>query len=165
LGFDESVLLRALGVKAKSSILNPYLFQAWDLDLARGGYYGEFGLAPEFALSEYGCKGTPVLKDITFTPSWSMAWDHNWLNKMTLDPSNGLNGPTNEGRGWASNTSNLMNMVFGGEVTFDLKGALNIPDQYCGGLYLKGFMYYSQAIAEHFLNDEFWGGMSVGYEW
>jgi hypothetical protein len=26
-------------------------------------------------------------------------------------------------------------------------------------------MYYSQGIAEHFLNDEFWGGMSVGYEW
>ncbi|MBN1555217.1 MAG: hypothetical protein JXA11_10765 [Phycisphaerae bacterium] len=165
LSFDESVWLRALGLNVKESILNPYLYQAWDLDLARGGYYGEFGLAPEFALADMGCGGMPILKDITITPSWSMAWDHNWLNKMTLDPAAGGWGVGNEGRGYASNTSHLMNMKFGGQVSYDLKSALNIPDRYCGAMYVNGFMYYSQRIAENFLNDEFWGGLSVGYEW
>ena len=162
LGFDESVWLRALGLNVKKSILNPYLFQAWDLDLAAGGYYGEFGVAPEIAFSDIGCSGMPVLKDLTFSPSYAMGWDHNWLNKMTLDPAAWAG---NEGRGFASNTSHLMFARFGGDLTYDLKGAFNIPDKYCGAMYLKGFMYYSQGIAEHFLNDEFWGGMSVGYEW
>ncbi|MBN1942232.1 MAG: hypothetical protein JW849_02960 [Phycisphaerae bacterium] len=162
LSFDESTWLRALGLNVKKSILNPYLFQAWDMDLARGGYYGEFGLAPEIALADVGCANTPILKDITFTPSWAMAWDHNWLNRFTLDPA-AFAG--NEGRGYASNSSHLMNVRFGGNVSFDLKSALNIPEKYCGAMYVNGFMYYSQRVAEHFLNDEFWGGLSVGYEW
>jgi hypothetical protein len=164
LSFDESVWMRALGLNMKESILNPYLFQAWDLDLAAGGYYGEFGIAPEIALADVGCDGMPILKDLSFSPSFAMGWDHNWLNKMTLD-SDVLVKNCNEGRGYASNTSHLMFARFGGDLTFDLKSALNIPDQYCGAMYLKGFMYYSRGIAEHFLNDEFWGGMSVGYEW
>jgi hypothetical protein len=165
MGFDESVWLKALGLKAGKSILNPYLFQAWDMDLAPSGYYGEFGLAPEIALGEVGCKNIPILKDISITPNWHMAWDHNWLNHYTLDSGNGLIGPGNEGRGWASNTSHLMNMVYGGDVKYDLKSALNIPDKYCGALYVKGFLYYSHALARHFLDDQLWGGVSVGYEW
>ena len=58
-----------------------------------------------------------------------------------------------------------MNMTYGLVVSFDLKSALNLPDQYCGGLYVNGFINYSHALAEHFLDDNFWGGMSVGYEW
>lgn len=162
LSFDESVWLRALGLNVKKSIFNPYLFQAWDLDLKPGAYYGEFGVAPDIALAEIGCEKMAILKDITFTPSWSMAWDHNWLNFYTVD-AGAFRG--NEGRGYASNTSHLTNMTFGGNVSLDLKGMLGIPDKYCGAMYLSGFLYYSQRIAKHFLNDEFWGGMSVGYEW
>lgn len=162
LSFDESVWMRVLGLNRKKSLLNPYLFQAWDLDLAAGGYYGEFGVAPEIALADVGCDGMAILKDLSLRPSFAIGWDHNWLNRMSLDPA-AVAG--NEGRGYASNTSHLMFARFGGDLTYDLKSALNIPDKYCGAMYVKGFMYYSQRIAEHFLNDEFWGGLSVGYEW
>ncbi|MCK5114679.1 MAG: hypothetical protein KAR11_07965, partial [Phycisphaerae bacterium] len=65
LSFDDSVLYRLCGLDVKDPILNPYLFIAWDLDLARGGSYYEFGLNHEFALSDMGMQDTPFLKDLT----------------------------------------------------------------------------------------------------
>jgi hypothetical protein len=168
LGWDDSLLWRALGCDVAEPVLNPYLLIAWDLDLAAGASYYEFGLSHDFALSDLGCAGTPVLKDITVTPSWSMAWDHNWLDRYTLDThadgTPGL-GTGNEGRGAASNGSRLMNMTYGLVVSYDVKSALGLPDQYCGGLYVNGFLNFSHALADHFLDDNLWGGLSVGYEW
>ncbi len=166
--FDDSVLWRALGFKnVKNPILNPYLFMAWDLDLARGGMYSEFGMSHDFELGELGMNNIPIAKDITITPTWSMGWDKNWLNKMSLDwmQSHPAGGLGNEGRGTASNSSHLDFMNWGLEMNFDLKSALKIPDKYCGEMYIKGFLNYSDAIAKKFLNDEFYGGMSVGFSW
>ena len=165
---DDSGLWRLLGFQnVTKPILNPYLYIAWDLDLARGGMYSEFGMSHDFELSELGMKNTPLLKDITITPTWSIGWDKNWLNKTSLDwmrshPAGGLG---NEGKGVAGNSSHLDFMNWGLELKFDLKSALNIPDKYCGEMYIKGFLNYSDAIAENFLNDEFYGGMSVGFTW
>ena len=164
LSWDDSPLWRALGLNVTAPILNPYYTVAWDLDLAKGGSYHEFGLSHEFSLSALGY----MLKDVTVTPSWSMAWDHNWLNTFTLDThSDGTAGfgTGNEGRGVASNGSHLMNITYGLVVSFDLKSALNLPDKYCGGLYVNGFFNYSHALANHFLDDNFWGGLSVSFEW
>lgn len=51
LSFDDSVLYRLFGLDVKDPILNPYLFIAWDLDLARGGSYYEFGMSHDFVLA------------------------------------------------------------------------------------------------------------------
>ncbi len=165
LSFDDSLWWRALGFKnVKDPIVNPYLFYAWDMDLAPSGSYGEFGLSHDFVLADLGAKRTPVFKNITITPSWSMAWSHNWLSTYSLDPT-ALKAIQNEGRGYPSNVSRLNNMTYSLVISYDLKSALNIPDKYCGALYLNGFVSYSQAMARHFLNDELWGGISIGYEW
>lgn len=162
LSWDDSILWRALGMKVDEPILNPYLSINWDLDLAAGSSFYEFGVSHDFALADYGCSDMPILKDTTVGLSWAMAWDYHWLNKMTLDPSASAG---NEGRGYASNTSHLDYLNYGLSVTVDLKSVFDIPDQYCGDLYLTGFMNYSQAIARHFLDDQLYGGMSVGYSW
>ncbi len=158
--FDDSVLWRALGFKnVKKPIFNPYLLMAWDIDLASCGMYSEFGISHDFALGELGMKNTPILKDITVTPTWSIGWDHNWLNKVSLD------WPASNPGQRANNSSHLDFMNWGLEVNFDLKSALKIPDKYCGEMYIKGFLNFSDAIAENFLNDEFYGGVSVGFSW
>ncbi|HNX26694.1 MAG TPA: hypothetical protein PKK48_04735 [Phycisphaerae bacterium] len=155
LAFDESVWLRAMGINMKESILNPYLFMAFDLNLAAGASYYETGLSHDFALADLGCSGVPVFKDITLTPSWSMSWQHNWLNKFSVDSSAGSR----------RNFTSMNNMQWGLDLTYNIKNAFNIPDKYCGEMYVKGFIYYSQALQNQYLNDEFWGGMSVGYSW
>jgi len=158
--FDDSVLWRAIGFKnVKKPILNPYLLMAWDIDLASCGMYSEFGISHDFALNDLGMKNTPILKDITITPTWSIGWDHNWLNKVSLD------WPASNPGQRANNSSHLDFMNWGLEVNFDLKSALKIPDKYCGEMYIKGFLNFSDAIAENFLNDEFYGGVSVGFSW
>ena len=101
LSWDDSILWKALGLNVDEPILNPYFLIAWDLDLAKGGSYQEFGLSHDFALSALGCENVPILKDITVSPSWSIAWDHNWLDNYTLDGhADGTSrlGTGNEGR-------------------------------------------------------------------
>jgi hypothetical protein len=158
--WDDSILWRALGLKVADPILNPYFSINWDMDLAKGSSFYAFGMSHDFALGDF-CQA-PVIKDLTFGVSWEMGWDHNWLNKFTLDPA-ATSG--NEGRGYASNSSHLDYMNWGFSLTYDLKSALNIPDKYCGDMYVTGFLNLSNAIAENFLNDEVYGGMSVGYSW
>ena len=160
LSWDDSQLWRALGLDCKDPLLNPYLSVNWDMDLAKGASFYEFGLSHDFAFSDF--TQAPVLKDLTFGVSWAMAWDHNWLNKYTLDRTAGA---TNEGRGYASNSSHLDYMNWGFSLTADLKSMLDLPDRYCGDLYLTGFLNLSDAIAKHFLDDEVYGGLSVGYGW
>lgn len=154
LSFDDGLWWRSLGFKdVKEPILNPYILYAFDMDLAPSGSYGEFGISHPFALKDCGMGETPVLKDITITPSWKMGWSNNWINKYSLkNPQDG-------------NVAGINNLTYGLLVSYDLKSALNIPDRYCGSLYLNGFLNYSQAIARRYLNDEIYGGVSIGYGW
>ena len=59
--------------------------------------------------------------------------------------------------------------MYGLEVGYDLGKALGLPEQY-GSVSLTGFLNYSDAVADNSsgfanLNDEFWGGFSIGWEW
>ncbi len=158
---NDGPLWKAVGVgNGEEAVLNPYLLWAWDLDLAPCSWYAEFGISHDFAMSDVG--KTPILKDVTVTPSWSMGFSNNWLNKFTLDPSASTG---NEGRGYTSNWDGVQNMNYGLDVRYDLKSALNLPDQYCGDLYVNGFLYYSHALAGGLLDDELYGGVTVGYGW
>lgn len=159
LAWDDSILWRALGCDVDEAVLNPYLFFAHDLDLAPSGHYWEFGLSHEFPFRELGMEGVPVAENFSITPSWAMAWHHNWLNKFTVDYR------FQDGWKSRSNTSGLVNMVWGLDMTYDLKEQFDVPDRYCGAMYVNGFLRYSQDLADAYIRDEIWGGVSVGYEW
>ena len=156
LTWDDSILMRALGFDVKAPVLNPYLFIAFDVDFAAGGIYYELGMSHPFVLATLGCGNTPFLKNITVTPSMKIAGDRHYINKFSALRSN-----------TGTNQCQLDSTTLGLDVSYDLKSALSIPDQYCGSLYVKGFMNYQKRFdsAESLINDEFWGGISIGGSW
>ena len=117
------------------------------------GHWWEFGISHDFALSDLGAGSVPVVKDMTVSPSFVMGIDHNFYSPVTF------------GSGKATRIATL---VYGLSVNLDVSSALGLPQQY-GSLYVTGFLNFSQAIAgvlrDNLMNDEFYGGMSVGWEW
>ncbi len=122
-------------------MLNPYIAYYLDTDDVDGSWI-EWGISHDFALSEMGMAGVVVLKDITLTPSFVMGIDYGQLGPGTR----------------------VAHLQYGLDTSFDLSSAMNIPEQY-GSLSLTGFLYFSNAVHDAAMNDEFWGGVTVGYEW
>jgi hypothetical protein len=153
LGFDDTPLWQAMGVECDGPILNPYFYWGIDVDDGQSGQWMEIGISHDFALAEYGMDATPVLKDITVSPSLVLGIDHRYLHIFSLDPANSGDPDTK-----------LANLNYGLTIGYDLSSALGIPPQW-GALSVAGFMNYSQALSDKKLNDEFYGGMTVAWEW
>ncbi len=134
LGFDDSGLFGT-----KESVLNPYVAYYMDVDDLHGSWI-EWGISHDFALADCGFKDTPILKDMTLTPSFVMGIDHGQLSESTK----------------------LANLQYGLDISYDMSSALGIPDKY-GNLTLTGFLRFSDAVYDEALNDEFWGGVTIGY--
>jgi len=134
--FDDSGLFGT-----EQSVLNPYVAYYMDVDDIQGSWI-EFGISHDFALADCNMQNTPILKDITLTPSLIIGIDH----------------------GQISTSTKLANMQYGLDVAYDLSSALGIPEN-LGELTLTGFLRYSDALYEEALNDEFWGGGTIGYSW
>ncbi len=136
LGLDDSTLFGTEG-----GVLNPYVGYYLDTDDVKGCWI-ELGVSHDFALAELGMANVVGLKDITLTPSAVLGIDRGQIDS-----------------GWHVN-----NILYGLDVSYDLSGALNIPSQY-GSLTLTGFLYFSNAINDDVINDELFGGVSIGYNW
>ncbi len=136
LSFDDSKLFGT-----KEPVLNPYVAYYMDIDDLHGSWI-EWGISHDFALADCGCKNTPILKDITLTPSFVMGIDH----------------------GQISGSTKLANLQYGLDVAYDLGSALGLPEKY-GSLTLTGFLRFSDAVYDKAINDEFWGGVTIAYEW
>ena len=136
LRFDDSPLLGT-----EEPLLNPYIAYYLDTDDVDGSWI-EWGISHDFTLNSIGLASTPVLKDITVTPCLVMGID------------NGQYGPS----------MRVANLQYGLDVTYDLSGALNIPEQY-GCISVTVFVYFSDAIFSEVLNDELWGGVTFAYAW
>jgi hypothetical protein len=131
--------------------LNPTLTYYQDLDdvgaMGQGSWL-EFGISHEFKLADCPTVGSmPVLQDLTVTPSFTLMMDIGYIDSGTR----------------------VATTQYGLEVGYDLGKALKLPEQY-GSLSMKGFLNFSDAVADNSsglanLNDEFWGGVSVGWEW
>jgi len=131
--------------------MNPTLTYYQDLDdvgaLGQGSWL-EFGISHEFALSDCATTGgIPIVKDLTITPSFTLAMDIGYIASGTRAAA----------------------AQYGLDVGYDLGKALGLPEQY-GSVSLTGFLKYSDAVADNSsgfanLNDEFWGGFSIGWEW
>ena len=57
-------------------------------------------------------------------------------------------------------------LQYGLEIAYDLGGALGLPKE-IGGITLKGFLNYTNSFhdSSDLVQDEFWGGMSVSWDW
>jgi len=126
---------------SKEPILKPYVAYFLDTDDHDGGWL-EWGISHDFALGNMGLGDTPVLKDVTVKPSLVMGIDGGQL-----------------GESWR-----VAHMKYGLDVVYDLSGALEIPEEY-GNISITGFVYFSDAIFDEVLNDEFWGGVTFCYAW
>ncbi len=145
LSFDDSALFGT-----ENGVLNPYISYYMDCDDVKGSWI-EWGISHDFAFAEMGMKDLPVLKDLTLTPSFTMGIDHNFMT-----PPSGK-------------STRLATLVYGLALSYDLSGALNIPEQF-GSLSVTGFLNYSQVPSDslkrgNYMNDEFWGGVTIAYEW
>jgi hypothetical protein len=132
--------------------LNPTITYYQDLDdvgaMGQGSWL-EFGISHEFVLADCArLAAVPIVKDLTVTPSFTLTMDIGYLGSGTRVATN----------------------QYGLEVGYDLGKAFSLPEQY-GSLGITGFLNYSDAITDDTtnfganLNDEFWGGVSVGWEW
>lgn len=141
LSFDDSKLFGT-----ESGVLNPTVKYYYDVDLVEGGQYLELGISHDFALASLGCDKTPILKDVTITPSALLSVDHRYFTSSTQ----------------------LSSLLYGLAFGYDLGKALCMP-QRCGSLKLTGFLNYSQALGlkddVSGCQDEFFGGVRVGYAW
>lgn len=140
LGLDDSSLFGT-----ENPVLSPSLAYYIDVDDIKGSWM-EFGVSHDFALAGMGMDATPVLKDMTVTPSLVLGVDHRYVD----------------------NATRLANLLYGLAVSYDLSGALSIPEEY-GSMSITGFLNYSQPLSDKLreiaLDDEFYGGVSFTYEW
>lgn len=143
--FDDSAIFG-------QPVLNPYVAYYQDIDTVEAGWL-EFGVSHDFALAELGLEDTPFLKNITITPSAVLGVSHRYYDKSGVGSANSI-------------ATRLANIEYGLAIDYDLSGALGIPEQY-GSLSVGGFMNYSQALHDvsASVNDEFYGGLTVGYSW
>lgn len=132
---------------AQEAVLNSYLAYYQDLDLARNGSWWEAGVSHPFALADCGLAGTAVLKDITVTPSLVLGVHHRYFDKLGL-----IDHPM----------TRLANLNYGLDVSYDLSRALGWPEQY-GKVTVGGFLNFSQALHRQLLDDELYGGTTVGF--
>jgi len=155
LSLDDSKLFGT-----ENAVLNPYFAHYMDLDDFNGSWM-EFGISHDFALADLGMADVPVLKDLTLSPSLVWGIDHNFYNE-------GLATTSKSKPGRSGKATSLATMVYGLSLAFDASSAFGIPEQY-GALSVTGFVNYSQPMAEtirrEVIADEFWGGMSITWEW
>lgn len=129
---------------SEEPILNPYVAYYYDIDVVDAGWL-EIGVSHDFALDE----DVPVMKDITVTPSVILAVDNRYWDKAL---------------GTGHKSTRLGNILFGLSVAYDLGTALGVPDHY-GTMSLTGYVNFSQALRHDVMNDEFYGGITLAYEW
>ncbi len=143
LSFDDSCLFGT-----EQGVLNPFVAYYLDVDDVQGSWL-EFGVSHDFILAEMGCKDTPVLKDLSVTPSFVVGVDHRYL-------------PNSLGTG--QEATRLANLRYGLAATYDITSALSLPPQ-VGLVTLTGFLNFSQALRDELIDDEFWGGVTVAWQW
>lgn len=136
LSYDDSKLFGT-----EKAVLNPYVAYYLDTDDVDGCWM-ETGISHGFALADLGMAETPILKNVTLTPSMVVGVD----------------------KGQFDDGCHLHNIVYGLDVGYDISGALGMPAKY-GSLSLHPFVNFSQAINDDVINDEFWGGVKIAYQW
>ena len=128
----------------EDGVLNPSFTFAQDVGVADGGCWMELGISHDFELFE----------NFTLTPEATLAIDHRYLDPLL---GTGKDGSTR-----------LAYIQYGLTGAYDLTPILKLPD-WAGSMTIAGFLYFNDALGnpeEHgLIQDEFFGGMSIGWSW
>ena len=166
LSFDDSKVFGA-------PMLSPTVTYYHDVDEVQAGFLIA-QISHDFPL-RMCCGKAPILKDLTITPSFALAVDHRYYDKAHVGsrtttvasaPQEPLNEPFEEPLYFTAKGTRLAYVEYGLVVKYDLSSALGIPPQ-CGAFSVSGFLNFTQSLHDNSsaVQDEFWGGMSVGWEW
>ena len=124
-------------------VLNPSFFFAQDVDVTDGGVWMEIGLNHGFALCE----------NLTITPSVVLAIDHRYLDPLL-------------GTGQVGGAARVPYVQYALTANYDMTQVLALPD-WAGSVVLSAFLAFSDARgtarSDGTIQDEFFGGMSLGW--
>jgi len=131
----------------KEGVLNPSLTYFYDYDDVGGGFLiGK--IKHKFALDE-AVEGMPIVRDITLTPSASLIIDNRYWDGYF---------------GTGHNSTKFSSVEIGLAAQYDVGRALQIPEEH-GSINITVFTNFSHAFRRKVLNDEFYGGFNVGWDW
>jgi len=144
LDHNDAWLWRWAGYKGEDGILNPYVLFAQDTGYILGQWY-EIGVSHPFA----------VCKNLTWTPKVTFAFDGGYL-----EPAWNLG----HGRG----DFDYAYTQYGMELKYDLTELLHLPPA-AGSVFVSGQLFFNDAYAvqegRHAIQDQLFGGLSVGWTW
>ncbi len=132
---------RWLGYQGEDGILNPSFFLAHDMKAATGVWM-ELAISHPFE----------VARDLTVTPQVIGAIDCGYLQPLL-----GVEG----------SDFRYAYTQLGLEIAYDMTRLLHLPD-WAGSVTIAGLLFYNcptETLREEGLNDEFFGGMSLGWSW
>ena len=153
IGFNDAKILGLDNIKGlEDGIVSPSVTYNYDYDVVKGGWL-EIAFSHGFSFDTEAA----VLKDLTVTPSVAFGIDNRYWDKAL---------------GTTHKSTRLANILYGLEFGYDLSSALGIPARY-GALSLTAFVNFSDALRDSYtgarpidpLDDEFFGGVTLGYEW
>ena len=133
-------------------ILNPFVYYGYDYDIGDSGSWVEAGVTRDFAAGDLDALAeTPVIKDLTLTPSVVFGIDLRYLHNFVASDT-------------ATASNRLALIRYGLDLAYDLNGALGIHKKY-GDFSIGGFLAYSQATRRDMIDDELYGGATVAWSW
>ncbi len=136
---NDAWMWKGLWPDNEDGVLNPSFALYHDVGVGAGSsVWMEIGLSHEFDLCP----------NLTMTPSWTLGIDHGFHHYFA---------------GANQHSTRLANMLWGLDMTYDVTELLHMP---AGSVALSGFLYFSDALGNPedngLIQDEFFGGMSVG---
>ena len=147
--FDDSELFGR-----ETPLLSPFIFYALDIDQADDGSWIEIGVEHEFNTRDLDAfEDSTPLRHLTVTPSVVLGIDHRFLDTFGRFA-----------RRAHQKADRLGQLVYGLDFAYDLSGAVDMRPE-LGQVKIGAFIRFSDALREDLLNDELYGGFTVGYEW
>lgn len=141
LDHNDAWMWKWLWPENEAGVLNPYFSYAHTVTYAAGAKWAEFGISHPFTLAE----------GLTLTPSLVLAYQGEYYARQLK-------------RGPAYNS--YAYTQFGANLTYDLAKPLKL-DPRAGSIPLSVFLYYNEANQtlenDGFVEDEFFGGVSIGW--
>lgn len=149
LAHNDAWMWKWLFPENEDGVLNPELVFAQDVGMGAGACFVELGLSHPFTFDP--------LPDLTITPNYKIGGEIDGYNARILQRPDRYR-----------NTTRLTYQQVGLDLTYDVTKLLHLPS-WAGSVSVSGFLFFSDGLGnaedDHTLQDEFYGGMSVGWTW
>lgn len=132
----------------ENAFINLYALYGLDADHAPGDSWIEIGAFHEFSMADVPYVQDTPLRGVTVTPSLVLGADHRYLDDFVPG---------------VRESTKLAFLNYGIAVGYDILEGIGAEEY--GSLKLIGFLNFSQGFRDDALDDEFYGGMKIGYHW